>query len=210
MIVAILSESPSDEEAIRHLLVPLVGSTSSTDTLLSPLRSRGWPAVRKVLPGVVKHLHYRTIVDALVVIVDSDDSVPHGSHDPHAYEGCRLCRLLALLGDEMARLTPVAGRKPLHTAVGLCIPAIEAWYLCGQDASVTEAAWITGRNTGRPPYSRRELKARAYGSEIVTIEIQTQRAVFHAQRLAADLTPLHTWFPNGCGTMLTTVEGWFA
>lgn len=162
----------------------------------------------KLLPTIVKHLHYHTTVEALLVVIDSDDSMPHGAHAVDLPDDCRLCRVRSVLEAEMLKLTSVTGKPGLKTAVGLCVPAIEAWYLCGVDPAVTEAAWIVGRNSGHLPYSRQELKRRAYGSTVPTLDIQTQRAISHAQRLAADLTLLHTWFPSGCGTMLNAVTSW--
>jgi hypothetical protein len=32
----------------------------------------------------------------------------------------------------------------LKIAIGLAVPAIEAWLLCGVDPHITEAAWING------------------------------------------------------------------
>jgi len=208
MNLAIVSESSADEAALRRLLVPLVGVTSAADTSLAPIRSHGWSSVLKLLPAVINRVHYHTLVDALIVVVDSDDSVPHGAHPATDPVDCRLCRIQTVLDTEVARLTAIPGRARLRTAAGLCIPAIEAWYVCGLDPGVTEAAWILGRNTGRLPYTRRELKQRAYGTALPTLDSQTRAAVAHAERLAGDLTLLRTWFPNGCGSMLSTVASW--
>src|SRR5687767_7231114 len=100
MIVAVVSESPADEAAIRTLLTPLVGATSAADTHLAPLRHRGWASVVKLLPRVIKALHYNTTTEALVVVVDSDDSKPHGDHQGVS-DKCRLCSLMTVAAAEL-------------------------------------------------------------------------------------------------------------
>ena len=54
----------------------------------------------KVLPGVVNHLYYQTDADALVVVIDSDDTPVH--HTDHEGEGnenplCRICAINAAI-----------------------------------------------------------------------------------------------------------------
>ena len=191
MRLAVFSESPADEAALRVLVTPLIGNTASEDTELR-IRSRGWPSVRELLPSIIKQLHYRTTVDALLVVVDSDDSTPHSSHGSSGPGDCRLCALRQVVDVEIGKLRDVPGRSKLKTAIGLCVPAIEAWYLCGVEPSVTEAEWRIGRDSGHPPYSRLDLKRRAYGTPIPTLADQTAKAVQHAERLAADLNGLRT------------------
>ena len=71
MKVAILSESPADEAAIRILIDGIIGGpTQPAD--MPPIRTRGVSGVFTILPTVLKHLHYRTDADALVIVVDSD------------------------------------------------------------------------------------------------------------------------------------------
>ncbi len=95
MKVAILGESPADEEAILILIEGIRGRP--VERRAGPaIRSRGWPAVLAFLPSFVSHLWYRTDVEAFVVIVDSDDSPVHQPfHDAPGSEDkdCRLCRL---------------------------------------------------------------------------------------------------------------------
>jgi hypothetical protein len=206
MRFAVLSESPADESALRVLLEPLVNAGETAE--IGQLRSRGWPAVLNVLPTVIKQLHYHETVDGLVVVADSDRSTPHGAHSLDEPDDCRLCRLTSRAMHEVGALTPVLGRPTLKVAVGLCIPAIEAWYLCGIDNNVTEAAWINGLREGRLPYTRTALKARVYGTPLPQLDGQKAIAVLHGTRLAAELNLLDTWFPGGCGTMLNSVRLW--
>ena len=76
MKVAVLSESPADEAAIRILVEGLLGRTIEPPPM-PPIRSRGHDAVVASLPTVLKHLHYRTDAEALVVVLDSDRSPVH-------------------------------------------------------------------------------------------------------------------------------------
>jgi hypothetical protein len=210
VIVAVVSESSVDESAVRTLLAPLIGSTSAEETGLPPIRTRpgGWSSLLKLLPKILRHLHYHTHVDAIVVVIDCDDSTPHGAHNDNAPEGCRLCLIRSIIDAELPTLTAIPNRRMLVCAIGLCVPAIEAWYLCGHDATVTEAAWINGHKSGQKPYSRRDLKLRVYGSATPDLDTQMREALKHANRHAADLSVLRTWFPHGCGTMLKAVSDW--
>jgi hypothetical protein len=208
MNVAVFCESSADEAAVRTLLVPLVGDLVFSNELVPQLRSRGWPSVLKMLPPVIKHLHYQTEADGLVVAVDSDNSNPHRVHDAAGPADCRLCAVKGAIVRELSNLRDIPGRERLKAAVGLSMPSIEAWYLCGVDATVTEAACISGRDAGRLPYTTKQLKGRVYGTAMPLLDKQQEIAVSHAARLAADLSVLDTWFPNGCGVLLNAVRDW--
>ena len=80
MKLAILSESPADEAAVRVLVE---GVLKEPIVRVEPqLRARGWPNVAQLLPAVIRHLHFNTDADALVVTVDSDDSIVNtAEHD---------------------------------------------------------------------------------------------------------------------------------
>jgi len=210
MKVAILSESSADEAAIRILLEGILSAKTQGIPSL-PLRSRGWPSVIRVLPAVLKKLHYQTDVDALVVIVDSDDSPVHQSgHDEVGGEDsqCRLCQLRNVVSSEKSRLRPVIGRSQIKTALGLAVPAIEAWYLCGCDSHVNEATWHRKLQSEQITYTRRTLKETVYGTERPTIEIELDHATKAASRLASDLSLLEQLFPNGFGAFARDVRNW--
>lgn len=90
MKVAVLSESPADETAIRILAEACIERKS--ELVEFNLRSRGWPSVQRLLPTVMKHLHYRTSADGLIVVVDSNRSPLHAPHhDAEPPTDCRLC-----------------------------------------------------------------------------------------------------------------------
>ena len=94
MKIAVVSESPADEAAIKILVDAIVGEKTE---LVSPARVRpgGWPHVLAVLPNIVTALHYRGEADSLAVVVDSDDSPLHlQSHETQQNnQDCRLCQL---------------------------------------------------------------------------------------------------------------------
>ena len=159
------------------------------------LRARGWPNVRQVLPAVVRHLHFQTDAEVLVVVADSDDSVVHtAEHDHHP--GCRVCQLQAVFRKATKNLPPARGRDRVLRAVGVAVPAMEGWYLCGADETVTEAAWVAGQQRGWTPYRRSELKERVYGTPRPTLALETEVAVAAVRRLGSDLRRLEHDFPG--------------
>jgi hypothetical protein len=197
MNVALFSESPADETALRVFVTAVL---NQTPRFVRPgFRARGWPNVAQLMPSVLRHLHFNTDTDVLVVVVDSDDSVVHtAEHDAPGYfhPQCRMCQLRAVYRQTTKKLPAAHGRERLIRTVGVAVPAIEAWYLCGRDASVSEAAWIVGQATGRPPYTRSELKLRVYGTDRPNLPQQTASAVREAERQRRDIRRLEHDFPG--------------
>lgn len=196
MKVALLSESPADETALRVLVTAVLGAPPR---FVSPgFRARGWPNVAQVMPAVIRHLHFNTDTDALVVVVDSDDSVVHtAAHDAPGYfhPHCRMCQLRAVHRQTTKRLPSAHGRARVLRCVGIAVPAIEAWYLSGRDTTVTEAAWVAGQGSGRLPYTRAELKWRVYGTDRPSLPHETECAMREVARQARDLRRLENDFP---------------
>ncbi len=198
---------------MKHFCWIVKAITGLAIDLVQPsLRARpgGWPAIRGVLPAVYKHLTYQTDAEALVLVVDSDDSRVHregASRDETCDANCRLCDLRSTL--RQARLaTSHSSKRRLLTAVGLAVPSIEAWLLCSRDAHVSEAAWVTALQEGRFPYRRPELKQRAYGTTRPSLEREVEIATREATRLAKDLTSLERLFPRGFGALAADCRGW--
>ena len=209
MKVALLSESPADEAALRLVAEGVLGRP--VELVQPPLRARGWPSVAQVLPVILRHLHFRTDAAGLVVTVDADDTVVHpAEHERPGYfhPGCRLCELRAIVRQTVKRLPPANGRVRLHTAVGLAVPAIEAWYLCGRDETVTEAAWVEGRERGVAPYTRRELKQRVYATTHPSLPLEIERAEAAIRRHAGDYRRLEFDFPGGFGALVADLRRW--
>lgn len=158
MKVAVLSESPADQAAVRVLVEELLGKPTVPPPF--PLQAPGWPAVRNLLPTVIKQPHYHSDTEGLVVVVDSDSSPMHrNEHEDPGGEcaKCRLCELRRAVSDTIALLRAVPKRPPLKVAVGLAVPSIEAWYRCGVDPHVTEAAWILAVQEKSFPYTKASL-----------------------------------------------------
>mgnify|MGYP001248729722 CR=1 FL=1 len=209
MKVALLSESPADEAALRLIAEGVLGQP--VEAVQPPLRARGWPSVAQVLPVILRHLHFRTDCDGLIVTADADDTVVHTEmHERPGYfhPGCRLCELRAIVRQTLKHLPPAQGRVRLNTAVGMAVPAVEAWYLCGRDESVTEAAWIAGRENGAPPYTRRDLKQRVYGTIHPSLPFEVQRAEEAMLRHRGDFRRMEFDFPGGFGALVADLKRW--
>ena len=211
MNIALLSESPVDEAALRVLVGYVLGQGFNQ---ISPaLRARGWPSVELVLPAILRHLHFNTNAAGLVVVVDSDDSPVHtAEHEAPGYYHpyCRICRLRAVFRRTIKNLPSARGRDRVLRAVGLCVPALEAWLLCGRDTSITETAWANGQATGRLPYTRRELKWKVYGTDRPSLPHAVKRAVQEISRHQGDVRRLEHDFPQGFGSLVRDMRSWQA
>jgi hypothetical protein len=214
MKVAILSESAADEAAIRILADGVLGTR--TEAPLGPafrMRGRGWPTVLMVIPAVVKHLHYASDADGLIVVVDSDLSPIHAqSHEEpeRADVSCRLCQVAEAVALTKSHLRPVPGRAQFRIAAGLAVPQIEAWYLVGIDPHVNEAAWTSSQQFGTFIFRRETLKRKAYGSDRPSLEMETEMARQHAERIVRDgnLPLLEQLFPGGFGALASDLRTW--
>ena len=125
MKVALLSESPADEAVLRVLVDAILGEPAQ----IAPAgyRARGWPNVLQVLPAVIRHLHFNTDVDTLVVTCDSDDTPVHtAAHDAPQYyhPHCRMCQLRAAFRQTSKRFPAAHGRLRVHRVVSVAVPAL--------------------------------------------------------------------------------------
>ncbi len=210
MKVAVFSESPADEAGIGILTQALLTQPMERADLPG-LRTRGWPSVRLVLPAVLMALHYQTDAEGLVIIVDSDLSPVHlPEHDApgKAVPNCRLCQLRQVVALTLPRLRPVPNRAPLRVALGQAVPSLEAWWRCGLDAHVTEAAWLVALQSRQFPYDVNRLKEAVYGTDRPGLALETTRMTEEATRVAQDLARLEACFPNGFGPFARDVRGW--
>jgi hypothetical protein len=160
---------------------------------------------------MLKALHFHTDGNGLIVVVDSDDTPAHDqSHDDRGFSDpdCRCCELHRILANLRASLAPrPAGLSPLNCAIGIAVPAIEAWYLCDVDQHSTEARFR--REEPQNLYRlRRELKQQVYGIVAPPIELSQRKAIEHCQRLAKSLELLERHFPAGFGTLARDLRRW--
>jgi hypothetical protein len=210
MKIAYLAESPADAAALAILTEAVLGRKTET-VRHGGLRHRGWPTVRTVLPAVLKELHYHTDAEGFVLIVDSNGSLPHSKEheQPNSSKReCRLCQLRRIAGEIRQTVRPRPTMPPLKVALGLAVPTIEAWLLCGVDSHVTEAAWINGLKHGSMPYTKKQLKHKLYGTSHPSLEVETEAMKKAATRLAADFSSLEYLFAQGFGPLRDSLRGW--
>jgi len=209
MRVAILSESPADEAALRILTEAVLGR--SIEPVGIRRRAGGWQEAFRLLPNLLKGLHYYRQAEALVFVVDSNGTPVHpgGGDGPcEAGDDCRLCRARRIVREVQGSLRPVGDDPPVRVALGLAVPQIEAWYLCGQDPNVSENAWVQAMAESRRLYRRGELKERVYGTDRPSLARETQRATEEVTRVAADLDALERKFPVGFGALRADLQAW--
>jgi hypothetical protein len=209
MKVAVFGESDLDETAIRILIEAILGK--QTHAIDFRPRARGWPAICNDLPAVLKRLHYHTDAEAAVIVADSDDSPLHQTAHEQSGKGeseCRLCSLREKTELTFSQLNPISGRAMIRTAIGIAVPAIEAWYLCGTDPRASEAPWLQGGQSMRGARFRKELKRTLYGKDLVPSQLKQQRLKEEALRLAQDLDMLEKFFPIGFGSLARSVRNW--
>lgn len=210
MKVAILSESPADDAAIRILVDAILGAKTEVVSHAG-LRTRGWPSVRSVFPAVLKQLHYQTDAEGLVMVVDSNGSPIHQTaHEQSGGEvrACRLCQLRAIREEVLSQLKPRAAFPALKTAIGIAVPTVEAWLLCGADPHVGEASQQVELESGQYPKLKSQLKAKLYGTARPSLSDEITHMTAAASRLAANLSSLHGAFPSGFGALACDLRKW--
>jgi len=209
MKAAIFSESHHDDVAVHIWVEAILGQR--VELLYPPqLEARsGWTSFLRLIPTVVRHLHYRTDVEGLIIVADSDDSAIHSpSHKGLDREDCRYCRLSQRVEETKAKLRPKRGKPPLKTAIGIAVPAIEAWFRCGLAPHVNEAAYVQKLQASDLIQVRNQLKRDVYGSDRPSSKTQREQAVEQARRLARNLDVLEQQFPNGFGLFAEALRQW--
>ena len=179
--------------------------------LPASLRTHGWPSVRDLLPNALRHLFYRSDADGLVVLADSDHTPLHTPkhEEPGCYDpACRICQLRAVGRQTIAELHGQIQGRVLRVALAIAVPAIEAWWRCGLDTHATEQSWARSLPRGPFPFSRRDLKKVAYGTDRPSLPLSTMKMVESARRLTADLPLLERHFPMGFGAFATEFRAW--
>jgi hypothetical protein len=213
MKVAVLSESPADEAAILTFVEGLLGVQVERVAMPAP-RMRGWKGVFNAIEPAIRHLHYRTDAEALIVTLDSDESPVHrsGGISGLCDSKCRLCQLAVGVDNAQRQVRPRQGRGPIKVALGVAMPAIEAWCLCGTDPHITESAWVQSLPSRKFPYTKKELKQRLYGCTEPVLELETKYLVEQAKRLvdAGELPQLERLFSIGFGLLAKEVRSWLS
>jgi hypothetical protein len=181
MKIGFYSESPADQAALAVFTEGILGEPP--EPISMNLEGHGVMGVLSGLDGVVRGVHYNSDADGLVVVIDCDDTDLHEpEHDTPGSEGqhCRFCEARKIVARARKQLKPRKGMPPLKVAIGLTVPAIEAWYLVGKNHLVGEAAWRVGA-------------------------VREARRI-----IIAGVQAIETSFPAGFGPMAVEIRSWRA
>ncbi len=209
MKIEFFSESPADQAAMAVFTEGILGQPP--ERIDRGLEGRGVTGVLKALDGVFRGVYFNTDAEGLVVVVDSDDTELHdANHDKPGGggENCRLCEVRKIIAKARKNLKARPSGSQLKVAIGLAVPAIEAWYLVGKNHQIGEAAWRAGLAAGRPPCDRRQLKMEVYDTDRPSLEHETECAVKEAQRIIGDIEAIEKAFPAGFGSMASEIRSW--
>jgi hypothetical protein len=209
MKIVFFGESSADEAALAIFTEGIFGEPP--ETIDMGLVGHGVTGVLNSLDGVFRGVYYNSDAEGFIVGIDCDDTELHDlNHDkPGASEdNCRFCKASKIIAKARTQLKAKPGRPRLRAAIGLAVPAIEAWYLVGRERQVGEAAWRTGRAANKPPFTRRQLKQLVYGTDRPSLEDETKCAETEARRIIRDISAIEKAFPVGFGLMAQEVCSW--
>jgi hypothetical protein len=209
MKIGFFCESPADQAAMAVFAEGILGQ--KPEAISMELAAHGVTGSLTALDGVFRGLHYNSDAEGLVVVVDCDETELHRSNHESASESednCRFCQLRRIIFRARNQLKPRQGRPELKVAVGVCVPAIEAWYLTGRNHQVGEAAWMAGLAANQRPFTKAELKQLVYGTDRPSLELETECAVKEALRMIGDVTKIEAAFPTGFGLMAREIRSW--
>jgi len=211
MKLTIFSESSDDEAALRILIEAILNEKIEEVPRQNQLRSRGFSSVLTESPVVIRSAYYQTESEAVVIVCDSDDEPVHNQKHEEVNneesQRCRLCSLKRKVVETLTTLKPLPHREMIKVAIGVAVPSIEAWYLCGGKLAVGEESWIRKLKGEKVGYDRMSLKTRVYGER--PFAGKRAEIVFEeATRLAKNLKLLNERFPEGFGSLINEVKSW--
>lgn len=121
-----------------------------------------------------------------------------------------LDRLREAIHETVSKLRAVAGKEILKVAIGVPVPAIEAWYLYRKNPQLYEATWIRWQQGENIAYDRVKLKEECYGNSRPSIELEIECAVREAKRIIENdlLNDLENAFPQGFGSLANEIRSW--
>jgi hypothetical protein len=211
MKIGFYCESPADQAALAIFTEGILGAPP--EPINMDLAGHGVTALLNALDGVFRGVHYHSDAEALVVVIDADDTELHelGHDKPGGSEArCRLCQARKIIARARNQVKGRPGRAPVKVAIGLAVPAIEAWYLVGKNHQVGEAASRQAGAPGHLPFSRLQLKMMVYGTEHPSLELESACAVTEARRLISSIKAIEGAFPAGFGLMAQEIRSWNA
>src|SRR5437879_2704240 len=153
MKIGFYGESPADQAAMAVFTEGILGEPP--EPINMDLEAHSVPGFFGALGGVFRGVHYHSDAEGLIVVVDCDDAELHDpAHDQPGGGGerCRLCQARKIITLARKQLKARQGRPELKFAIGLPVPAIEAWYLVDKNHQVGEAAWRVGLVDRHPPF----------------------------------------------------------
>jgi hypothetical protein len=211
MKIAFYCESPVDQAAMAVFAEGILGAPP--EPINMDLEAHSVPGFFSALDGVFRGIHYNSDAEGLVIVVDCDTTELHESaHDTaaDAADKCRLCKVRKTIARARSQLKTRQGRPELKVAIGVAVPAIEAWYLVGKNHQVGEAAWRVGMAGSRAPFKTAQLKQEVYGTDRPSLERATECAVSEARRVIGDLSAVEVAFPVGFRLMAQEMRSWIA
>ena len=211
MKIAFFSESTADESALKILVTGILEEEIEETNLPNKLIYRSSSHLDHNLPSVISAVYYNSDADALIVVSDSDDTPIHiNEHENKENDKCRLCGLRKSVSNVLARLQKIEGKEILKVAIGVPVPAIEAWYLFGINPQVSENTWLRFQNGEKIRYDRRRLKEMVYGTHRPSLQKETECAIKECKRIVENelLNGLTKDFPQGFGKMADEIRSW--
>ncbi len=208
MKIGFFSESPADQAALTVITEGILEEPS--EPINMDLLAYGVTDVLRNLDGIFRGVHYGSDAEGLVIVVDCDDTELHeAAHDTHGSgDRCRLCQIRGIIAQAQKTLKSRSGRPPLKVAIGLAVPAIEAWYLVGREHQIGEAAWRVGLAASRLPFTRPRLKELVYGTDRPSPERAIECALREARRNINNIKAIELAFPIGFGLMAQEIRSW--
>ncbi len=137
MKIGYYCESPADQAAMAVFTEGILGEPP--EPINMDLEAHSVPAFFSALDGVFRGVHYNSDAEGLVLVVDSNATELHDSaHDKAGADpgSCRLCKIRKSILRAQNQLKPRTDWPKLKVAIGLPVPAIEAWYLAGKEYQV--------------------------------------------------------------------------
>jgi len=106
MKIAFLSESPADQAALAVFTKCLLGRKPIPHSM--NISARGVDGLLLALDGIYRGLHYNSDVEAMVVVVDCDESEIHEpDHDSSKKQtDCRFCQITQIIERARKQLKP--------------------------------------------------------------------------------------------------------
>jgi hypothetical protein len=208
MNVAVFSESPIDEAVLRIFIDGTLGIQTSSAELFK-LRARGWPTILKNIGPVLRHLHYRSLAELLVIVADSNNHELHSAaHHPTPHQNCRHCLLESAAAKASQSLQSIQPWHPIKFAIAVPCPSIEAWLLSVDNRECTEAGWSQRRKDGaNSVHEIRQLKKQLYGDETPhSFEQSLDIACERAKRLIPHIDAVARAFPNSFGSLIAAIR----